>query len=69
MADPITMPPLSGCWCAFCTRRRRELQLASYLEQEMADVTMAEREADPGHFSNTEANRVRVERLLAEMVA
>lgn len=44
MADHIVMPPVQGCPCSFCVKRKWELQLAARIERELHDAIMADLE-------------------------
>lgn len=45
MADLIWFPPIRGCSCAVCRRRRHELQKADTLEAEWSDLNKLLEEA------------------------
>jgi hypothetical protein len=67
VSDPVVMPPASCCICAFCVRRRHELQLASRIERELHGMH-ALTETRP-YLTGQEADWLRAERVLAEWAA
>lgn len=49
MTDMIWFPPIKGCQCAICQRRRRELKKADRLESELVDEDKLLRESENRH--------------------